>query len=136
MDIVRVLLDIMLLGSEWVLWLLIVLSVISVSVMIERAIFFSRIRIDFPKFMDELQKHLLSGELSSIKSLCESSPALESQVVLRGLEHKNRGAIAMQETMTGWLLSERVFLDRGLVILGTLGNNAPFIGLFGTVLGI
>jgi biopolymer transport protein ExbB len=31
---------------------------------------------------------------------------------------------------------ERLRLERYLGILGTLGNNAPFIGLFGTVLGI
>ena len=42
----------------------------------------------------------------------------------------------MRESMEGYLIGERQFLDRGLVVLGTLGNNAPFIGLFGTVLGI
>jgi biopolymer transport protein ExbB len=31
---------------------------------------------------------------------------------------------------------ERLAMERRLGILGTLGNNAPFIGLFGTVLGI
>jgi biopolymer transport protein ExbB len=42
----------------------------------------------------------------------------------------------MDETMTGYMIGQRQKLDHGLVILGTLGNNAPFIGLFGTVLGI
>src|SRR5579862_4334147 len=26
--------------------------------------------------------------------------------------------------------------DRNLIVLGTLGNNVPFVGLFGTVLGV
>ena len=42
----------------------------------------------------------------------------------------------MRESMEAFLIGERQVLDRGLVVLGTLGNNAPFIGLFGTVIGI
>ena len=38
--------------------------------------------------------------------------------------------------MSGYMIGHRQKLDQGLMILGTLGNNAPFIGLFGTVLGI
>ena len=42
----------------------------------------------------------------------------------------------MASSMEGFAVGERHKLDRGLVVLGTLGNNAPFIGLFGTVIGI
>lgn len=38
--------------------------------------------------------------------------------------------------MASYIAGQRQNLDHGLVILGTLGNNAPFIGLFGTVVGI
>jgi biopolymer transport protein ExbB len=38
--------------------------------------------------------------------------------------------------MTSRLVLERSALEKHLIILGSLGNNAPFIGLFGTVLGI
>ncbi|TMQ10805.1 MAG: MotA/TolQ/ExbB proton channel family protein [Deltaproteobacteria bacterium] len=34
------------------------------------------------------------------------------------------------------LADRRRQIESGLVFLGTLGNNAPFVGLFGTVLGI
>jgi biopolymer transport protein ExbB len=33
-------------------------------------------------------------------------------------------------------MSERARLEKNLSFLGTLGNNAPFVGLFGTVIGI
>ena len=42
----------------------------------------------------------------------------------------------MEQRMVSFVLAERQKLDSGLVFLGTLGNNAPFIGLFGTVIGI
>jgi biopolymer transport protein ExbB len=78
----------------------------------------------------------MSGDATEIVKLCAQSQALESQVVLRGLEHQARGPRAMEESMLAYVISERQNLDRGIVVLGTLGNNAPFIGLFGTVLGI
>lgn len=135
-NIVEKLLGITLLGSEWVLWLLIVLSVVSVAIMFERVMYYSKLKIDFAAFTEKLQKHLIDGDFEAAQKLCTGSEALESQVVLRGLEYRNRGVKAMEESMAGYLIGQRQHLDRGLIVLGTLGNNAPFIGLFGTVLGI
>jgi len=135
-SIVQKLLGITLLGSAWILWLLIGLSILSVSIMIERFFYFRKSDINFPQFSEKLSKVLMSGDATEIVKLCAQSQALESQVVLRGLEHQARGPRAMEESMLAYVISERQNLDRGIVILGTLGNNAPFIGLFGTVLGI
>ncbi len=135
-DIVHKLLGITLFGSAWVLWLLIGLSVLSVSIMIERFLYFRKSELDFPDFSGKLAKALLADDPTEVVKLCAQSPALESQVVLRGLDHKSRGLRAMEESMLAYVISERQNLDRGIVVLGTLGNNAPFIGLFGTVLGI
>ena len=135
-SIVQKLLGITLLGSAWVLWLLIGLSILSVSIMFERFFYFRKAQIHFPEFSEKLSKVLLDGDVTEIVKLCAQSPALESQVVLRGLEHQKRGPRAMEESMLAYVISERQNLDRGVIVLGTLGNNAPFIGLFGTVLGI
>lgn len=135
-NIVDKLLGLTLIGTEWVLWLLIILSVISVAIMIERAVFFARMRLNFQTFSAQLTKHLIDNDMGAAKKLCEEQPALETQVVLRALEYRDRGTKAMRESMEGFLIGEKQVLDRGLVVLGTLGNNAPFIGLFGTVIGI
>lgn len=135
-DIVETLLNMTLLGSEWVLWLLLILSVVSVGVIIERAIFFKKTKIDFRWFSHELTTKIILREVKDAQSLAERSPAIESQVVLRGLDYQEKGPVAMEQSMTSFLVGERQKLDHGLVVLGTLGNNAPFIGLFGTVIGI
>jgi biopolymer transport protein ExbB len=135
-NIVQKLLGITMLGSAWVLWLLIGLSVWSVAIMIERLMFFRRSKIDFADFSDKLGKALGEPDDTALVKLCAQNPAMESQVVLRGLEHRSRGSRAMEESMLAYVISERQNLDRGIIILGTLGNNTPFIGLFGTVLGI
>ncbi len=124
------------LGSEWVLWILIFLSVVSLGVIVERSIFFLRIRLDFPTFSQVITKKLIDDDVKGINELCLSSPAIESQTILRGLQYRDKGVAAMEQGMTGFLNGEKQKLDHGLVVLGTLGSNAPFIGLFGTVIGI
>jgi len=135
-DIVHQLLGITALGTQWVLWLLIGLSILSVAVIIERAIFFQKMKLDLAAFTEGLTKALESNDWDGVKKLCEASPALASQTVLRGVEARKRSGQAMEETMLGYIIGQKPRLDHGLMILGTLGNNAPFIGLFGTVLGI
>ncbi|SMF39603.1 MotA/TolQ/ExbB proton channel family protein [Pseudobacteriovorax antillogorgiicola] len=135
-NIVEKLLAITLLGSEWVLWMLMILSVVSVAVIIERAVFFSRTKLDFSRFSHEITKKIIDQDIEGAKQLCQESPAIESQIVLRGLDYASKSPEAMDQSMSSYIVGERQKLDHGLVILGTLGNNAPFIGLFGTVIGI
>jgi len=135
-NIVEKLLGLTLLGTEWVLWLLIILSVVSVAIMLERFFFFMRMRLNFADFTQKLTKNLIDGDIEAARKLCEGTPALETQVCLRAFEYWKKGTQSVREGMEGYLIGQRQVLDRGLVVLGTLGNNAPFIGLFGTVLGI
>jgi biopolymer transport protein ExbB len=46
------------------------------------------------------------------------------------------GAIAAEKAMAGTAVAEKMKMERGLAFLATVGSNAPFLGLFGTVLGI
>jgi biopolymer transport protein ExbB len=61
---------------------------------------------------------------------------LEVEVVRQGIRAAPRGAEAVEEIVQATIGRERLRYERFLSYLGTLGNNAPFIGLFGTVLGI
>jgi biopolymer transport protein ExbB len=135
-NIVEKLLGMTLLGSEWVLWLLLASSVLSVAVIFERYFYLNKLSIDVSSFTRQLSDFLNAKDFEGAVRLCEKSPALESQVALVGLKNRGRGPEAMEGSMDGFLIGERQKLDKYLVVLGTLGNNAPFIGLFGTVLGI
>jgi biopolymer transport protein ExbB len=59
---------------------------------------------------------------------------LEARVVLAGLRARLSGAA--ESAMTGTLLFEKLRMERGLIVVGTVASTAAFIGLFGTVLGI
>jgi biopolymer transport protein ExbB len=125
-----------LLGAEWVLWLLIGLSVISFAIMIERAWFFTSHRIDAATLEAELRRLLAENKLDEARARVKGSSTVEATVVRAGLTEVERGHEAVGAAMFGAKARERLRLERNLAFLGTLGNNAPFIGLFGTVLGI
>ena len=135
-NVVERLLALTLIGSEWVLWLLIILSIVSVAIILERIVFFLKTRVDFQRFSRELTERIVADDVPGACKLCGENRSLEAQMALKGFEHANKGVHAMDESMSGYLIGERQTLDHGLVVLGTLGNNAPFIGLFGTVIGI
>jgi biopolymer transport protein ExbB len=135
MHLTERLLAFMLLGSEWVLWLLLGLSVVSVAVMVERAIFL-RARGDADALARELRALLRGGDLEGARQAVSGRTAPAAVVAAAGLDHYDRGPDAVGEAMAGAKARLRVDMERNLGVLGTLGNNAPFIGLFGTVLGI
>jgi biopolymer transport protein ExbB/biopolymer transport protein TolQ len=64
------------------------------------------------------------------------SRSFQARVVAQALDWMAGGPSAMNDAMESEILLVRKQLERGVTLLGTLGNNAPFIGLFGTVLGV
>lgn len=124
------------LGAEWVLWILIVLSVLSVGIMIDRALWFRERDTDTDKFTRELRGAFERNELDRIAAKYKDTPAVPVQVALRGIAERDRGPEAVAEAMQGERVRWRNAGDRNLIVLGTLGNNVPFVGLFGTVLGV
>jgi biopolymer transport protein ExbB/TolQ len=131
----RTLLAFSLMGARWVLFLLVGLSLISVAIMVERALFYRRRRVDAQALSLRLQRLLAAGDLEGARDLFDGSDSMEARVLDEGLAGIERGD-AVEELMESQLLREKARFERRLMFLGTLGNNAPFIGLFGTVLGI
>lgn len=130
------LLEVALIGSEWVLYLLIVLSVLSVAVMIERALFFRRNTLAWSALADRIEPVITAGDLKGLELLIGAWSGSEAAVLKAGLMGADRGREAAERLVHAALVTEQQRLERRLSFLGTLGNNAPFIGLFGTVLGI
>jgi len=124
-------------GAEWVLWILVALSFASIGVMVERFIFYRRNAVDAQGLRVRLIRFLDDGRVEeAVAGLRKSGESMEARVLVYGLQNAERGQEAVAELMSGALSRERVRYDRNLGFLATLGNNAPFIGLFGTVLGI
>ncbi|HZL20778.1 MAG TPA: MotA/TolQ/ExbB proton channel family protein [Polyangia bacterium] len=131
--IIQKLLAIVNLGASWVLWLLIGLSVISVGIMIERATFFLARRL--PN-RDELAGWLLGGDFAKARALVADRAGIEADVLRAALAQTEQGPDSVAKVVDAAMKKARLEYEARLAYLATLGNNAPFIGLFGTVLGI
>lgn len=121
-------------GAAWVMWLLVVLSVLSVAVMIERVVYFLTHQLGDVR--EDVRAKLKAGDLAGAVSSVGDRRGLEAEVVRQGVKAAALGPESVEKVVTETIVTERLRYERWLSFLGTLGNNAPFIGLFGTVLGI
>ncbi len=124
------------LASSAVLYVLLALSVISIGVIIERWWYFRRHRDDIDALSDGLRKILGKGDLDGARKLLAASPSVEAQIIAEALDWWAEGYDSVEQILVKAARVRRKKFEAGLLFLGTLGNNAPFIGLFGTVLGI
>ena len=91
MNLTQKLLAFTLLGAEWVLWLLIFLSVISLAIAIERGLYYFSLRADFGSLADDLRKLLLDHRFVEARKRAESEKGLEAEVARAGLADSERG---------------------------------------------
>ncbi|MGE5185232.1 MAG: MotA/TolQ/ExbB proton channel family protein [Acidobacteriota bacterium] len=122
-------------GATWVLYFLIALSAIQLAVIGERAIVYYRSRAP-GRLAAKVRDALATGSTKAVTLAVAGDRSLEARTVAAGAASAERGAYAVRELMHAASVEERLRLERGLSFLGTVGNNAPFIGLFGTVLGV
>jgi biopolymer transport protein ExbB/TolQ len=125
-----------LLGSAWVLYVLFGLSIFSIGVMIERYIFFRVRKDDTDKLADDLLRHLRDSDIRGAEQLLARSKSIEASVVLPVLGWLEGGPGAVEEALDAEMRKKRRELERGMTAMGTIGNNAPFVGLLGTVIGV
>lgn len=124
------------LGASWVMWLLVALSIVSIAIALERAYYLFASRDDSARLRDQLRKLFAKSDVDGAKKLLMASPSFEARIVHAGLELADQGPDAVDECLAGETAIARSRMERNLAFLGTVGNNAPFVGLLGTVIGI
>jgi len=125
-----------LLGGEWVLFILLGLSLWSIAVMVQKVREFKTRSLGTGELEAKVPGLLAQGEFKQAEKLALASPSAEGSVLSVGLANLHLDPDALEQVMESQRLQERILMEKNLLVLGTLGNNAPFIGLFGTVLGI
>jgi len=112
-------------------------SVLALAVVIDRGLIFRHNGMIGEKIFSEIISKFRQGDLSGFGRYPEQYPeSVYARFASFIAEHASSGEAALSHMMEGKLIEERMFLEKRIVILSSLGNNAPFIGLLGTVLGI
>ena len=123
-------------GAGWVLWLLAGLSVASLAVALERWLSYLGQSSRAAALARHLDERLSRGAFAETAGELARSRSVAARVAAAGLRLAPLGPESAQRAMESAVALERRSLERRLAFLGTVGNNAPFIGLFGTVIGV
>lgn len=119
------------------LWLLVALSVLSLAFILERFFTLSRVKSESRGVSERIREILQSNHLSELEDLAKNKKSIEGRGLSYGLRHVHeKGVSGLDEIFSSYALNERPALERYLGFLATVGSNAPFIGLLGTVFGI
>ncbi|MDX1956949.1 MAG: MotA/TolQ/ExbB proton channel family protein [Leptospiraceae bacterium] len=129
--------DIVEFGEQAVFWLMGFASVIAVAVGVERTLVFFRSVKNDSVIIPELITSFRKKEISGLTAIEAREPrSVYARFASFAAEHYNSGTESLNELLSGKMITERIELEKRLPILSTLGNNAPFLGLLGTVLGV
>ena len=129
-------------GEDPTIWILLFLLIVALGIGLERCIYLLRNKGNNAVLLDTIIEGLSKDSKGRaiapiIKNIqANTRNSIESRIAIKALEGWRYGVKAMTEFSEAGMESERRKLSKGLVILSTLGNNTPFIGLLGTVLGI
>ena len=124
------------LGAEWVLWLLLALSVLSVAVMLERWLFLRRHAVDSEKMTRDALSALKRGGDAEAMNVVQGEISMLAVVLRAAFEAFADGVSSVEEVIQAAITRDRLRYDRRLAVLSTIAVNAPFIGLLGTVIGV
>lgn len=129
-----------LLGSEWVMWVLVAISIASFTIVFERFFALKREFAMGQKLWNEQIQPWMSGQksidLKRVTDFTKETPCVEGRLLEVLSSQKPMSASDLALVTSGFLGNSKIELERNLSFLGTVGANAPFVGLFGTVLGI
>lgn len=134
--IIQKLLNLTMVGAEWVIWFLIILSILSVAIMAERAYTFYKKRTKWKTLGTDVIKLLETGDKLGAITLLKNSNSYEAAICLSTVENRDKNIPAIEEIIIATTNDIKLKMEKNVAFLGTVGSNAPFIGLFGTVLGI
>lgn len=127
------------LGEKLIFVIMLFASILAVAVFIERLVVYRKnLTLEANHFLDLLVDLIRHRDTKGTEALLldQGSETVYTRFTKFSLEREKENPKGLQELMEGKILKERISLEERLPILNTLGNNTPFIGLLGTVLGV
>ena len=118
-----------------IMGIILVLSLVAAVIIVERLIFFRRIRVDEEKMINRLRAALEKRHFEEAASICENNPAPITNLMKVGIDHRHFSETEIKESIMNAANLEIPGLERFLPALGTVAHIAPLLGLLGTVTG-
>ncbi len=118
-----------------ILYVIIALSVVAIAIIIDRLIYFRKIRTDEGVVLSRLKAAVSKGHFDEALAICESNPSPIANLSKVGIEHRSFPEEVIKNMITDAANMEVPKMERFLPALGTIAHIAPLLGLLGTVTG-
>jgi biopolymer transport protein ExbB len=120
----------------WDMWLLLLISVVGLAIVFERLMFFARQHGDTKGLLRALGQRIAADDIPGAVALCDQQKGMLPKILQFGLMRGEKNRADITDALSIALMEHLNALESNLGIIGTIAVIAPFVGLFGTVLGI
>jgi len=118
-----------------ILWIIMVLSVLAAAIIIERILYFKRIKVDEEKLFVRIKGAIAKNHFDEALSICDSNVSPLTGLMKVGIDHRDQPEYVQKEVLKDAARQEIPQLERFLTPLGTIAHISPLLGLLGTVTG-
>ncbi|HOX47589.1 MAG TPA: MotA/TolQ/ExbB proton channel family protein [Spirochaetales bacterium] len=118
-----------------VLWIIMTLSAVGVAIIVERLVYFRKIRVDEEKLFLRIKASLEKGHFDEALAICDQNVSPLSGLMRVGIEHREYPETVQKEVLKDAAAQEVPRLEKNVSALGTIAHIAPLLGLLGTVTG-
>ena len=128
-------LDLMKQGGP-ILWVILASGVLAFGVFVERALHLHRARIKADDFLKGIMNILRRQNITEALTICDETPGPVAYIVKTAILHRDESRDDMRSAVKDASLAEISRMERRLVVVATVAQVAPLLGLLGTVLGM
>jgi len=118
-----------------VLWFIVGLAVIETAIVIERLLYYRRVRLDEGKLFSRVKSSLEKGYFDEALSICDSNMSPLGALLRVGIEHREESDEGLRQIMKDASNQEIPRLEKYVSVLDTIAHIGPLCGLLGTVTG-
>lgn len=118
-----------------IMGIILLLSLVAAVIIIERLVFFRKIRVDEEKMISRLKVALEKHHFEEAAAICDNNPSPITNLMKVGIDHRDYSESEIKESIMNAANLEIPRLERFLPALGTAAHIAPLLGLLGTVTG-
>jgi len=129
------LLDIFLKGG-FIMWFILLSSIIGLAVSIDRFIMLRKAKINVPAFMVRIRGFIKKKDISGAISYCMQEKSPVANIVRKGLKKYKYGHDRVKDAIENAGSQEVSKLEKGLSVLASVAGIAPLLGFLGTVTGM
>jgi len=118
------------------MWLILLSSIVSLAIVIERFIALYHAEIDANHFLAEITKTVKTRKFAHAEQLCDQNPSPLARMVRAGIQRFGQPRTEILEAMQETVSMEIPHLQRYIPLLGSIAHTSLLLGLLGTVTGL